>query len=224
MHAFFHDRADAGRQLAARMSHYEKCFQLMVLALPRGGVPVAAVVASRLDAPMDVLVVRKLGVPCEPELAMGAIAPGGVCVLDEEVVDRLEIGGDVVGMVRRLEEGELERRERVYREGRPLLNVTGMTVILVDDGIATGASCHAAIRYLKQLHARSIVVAAPVISVDAFRKLRLLVDDIVTVAFPSVLRSVGSWYKNFEPITDEEVQACLHATNRVHVDAKLARE
>lgn len=224
MNAFFHDRADAGRQLAARMSHYEKCFQLLVLALPRGGVPVASVVASRLDAPMDVLVVRKLGVPCQPELAMGAIAPGGVCVLDEDVVDRLEIGGDVVGMVRRLEELELERRERVYREGRPALDVTGMTVILVADGIATGARCHAAIRYLKQQQARSIVVASPVISVEAFRKLRTLVDDIVTVALPTVLRSVGSWYKNFGQITDEEVQACLHTMNSVHAAPELARE
>jgi len=224
MHAFFHDRADAGRQLAARMSHYEKCFQLLVLALPRGGVPVASAVASRLDAPMDVLVVRKLGVPCQPELAMGAIAPRGVCVLDEDVVDRLEIGGDVVEMVRRQEELELERRERVYREGRPLFDVTGMTVILVDDGIATGATCHAAIRYLKQQHARSIVVASPVISVEAFRKLRLLVDDIVTVALPTVLRSVSSWYKEFEQVTNEEILACLHAMNPVHVASEFARE
>ncbi|MEO6006373.1 MAG: phosphoribosyltransferase family protein [Opitutus sp.] len=210
MNGFFLDRTEAGQRLACRMHEYQNCPHLVVLGLPRGGMPVARAVAAALHTSMDALVVRKLGLPCAEEVAMGAIAPGGVCVLDEDLIDELDIGGDVVSSVRRVEAAELERRNLVYRDGGLPPDVAGKIVVIVDDGVATGATCEAAIVYLKRAGAAKIIVAAPVISMEAFRRLRPIADDIVAVVVPSLLRSVGEWYTRFPQMSDADVCETLH--------------
>lgn len=208
----FRNRRDAGRRLAARLQSYAAREGVVVLGLARGGVPVAAEVATSLGAPLDVLVVRKLGVPCQEELALGAIAPGGVCVLNDALIDSLGIESDAIGAVRLKEQRELERREELYRENRPPLLLRGKTVIVVDDGIATGATMHAAVIYLHQQNPARVVVAAPVIAPDTFRQLEASADDVVAVLVPSELMSVGQWYDDFAPTSDDDVRRVLRGT------------
>jgi len=205
----FRDRREAGRLLAAQLGAYAKRPDVLVLALPRGGVPVAAEVASALGAPLDVFVVRKLGVPGHEEYALGAIATGGVRVLNEEVVQALRIPDRVIDALAGREQEELARRERVYRGHRPPLDVRGRTVILVDDGLATGATMHAAIRALRQQQPARIVVAVPTASPETCAELKTEVDDIICATTPDPFYAVGLWYEDFSQTTDEEVRELL---------------
>lgn len=205
----FSNRQDAGRKLAAGLWKYSNDDRALVLALPRGGVPVAAEVAAVLGKPLDVLVVRKLGVPGHEELAMGAIAGGGVRVLNEEMVAHLQLGRTEVDEVIRRENAELERRERLFRGGRAPLLVAGTTVIVVDDGIATGSTMSAAIELLRQLHAERVVVAVPVAPGDSVRRLRGEADEVVVLLEPEPFIAVSRWYEDFPQVTDAEVHALL---------------
>jgi erythromycin esterase-like protein/predicted phosphoribosyltransferase len=205
----FRDRREAGRQLAAKLATYAGRSDVVVLGLPRGGVPVAAEVARALGAPMDVFIVRKLGVPGYEELAMGAVASGGVRVLNQTVVNGLGIPDYVIDAVGAQEQQELGRRERVYRGGRPAPDVRGKTVILVDDGLATGATMLAAIRALKQMQPARIVVAVPTASADTCEQLKTEADEVVCAMTPEPFRAVGHWYEDFSQTTDEEVRALL---------------
>jgi predicted phosphoribosyltransferase len=209
MPAVFRDRRDAGRRLAAELSNYADQSDLLVLALPRGGVPVAYEVARALHAPLDVFMVRKLGVPGYEELAMGAIATGGLRVLDEELLRSLDIPREVIEHVTAIEMAELERRERQYRGDRPAPDVRGRTVILIDDGLATGSTMRAAIAALKKEGAKRIVVAVPVAPPDTCEALRAQVDDVVCAVTPEPFRAVGLWYGDFSQTTDEEVRDLL---------------
>jgi predicted phosphoribosyltransferase len=205
----FRDRRAAGRRLAAALGRYAGRPDVVVLALPRGGVPVAHEVARALGAPLDVFVVRKLGVPGHEELAMGALATPGVRVLNEPVVRGLGIPPHVIDAVARQEEAELARRERLYRGDRPPLDVRGQTVILVDDGLATGATMHAAVRALRQRQPARIVVAVPTAAAEACEALETEADDVVCAVTPEPFYSVGLWYDDFEQTTDDEVRALL---------------
>jgi predicted phosphoribosyltransferase len=210
----FADRAAAGRALARRLAHYAGRADVVVLGLPRGGVVVAAEVARALHAPLDVYLVRKLGVPGHEELAFGAIASGGVRVLNEDIIAHLGLTDPVINAVAQREERELQRRERAYRGHRPAVDVTGRVVIVVDDGIATGATMAAAVRALRELGPARIVVAAPTAAastVDAFRD---QADEVVTVIAPEEFYGVGQWYVNFDQTTDEEVIALLDRARR----------
>src|SRR5207302_345843 len=182
---------------------------VLVLALPRGGVPVAYEVAHRLGAPLDVFVVRKLGVPGYEELAMGAVATGGVRVLNDQIVERLGLPEYVIDAVAAREHQELARRERLYRGGRPPPDVRGRTVILVDDGLATGATMRAAIMALRQLQPARIVVAVPTASPDTCKELKAEADDVVCAITPEPFLAVGHWYEDFSQTTDEEVRDLL---------------
>lgn len=205
----FHDRAEAGRLLAAKLQAYAGRPGVLVLALPRGGVPVAFEVARSLSAQLDVLLVRKLGLPGQEELAMGAIADGGVRVLNDEVVGELRIPEAVVNRVAAAERRELERRARVYRGERPAPEVRGQTVIVVDDGLATGTTMRAAVTALRARDPGRIVVAVPVASLEALGTLRPLVDDLVCLLAPPVFCALGLWYADFRQTTDAEVCALL---------------
>ena len=205
----FRDRHDAGRRLAARLTQYAHRADVIVLALPRGGVPVGYEVARALGAPLDVFVVRKLGVPGYEELAMGAVATGGVRVLNEELVNRLGIPDHLIDAVAAREQQELVRRERLYRGGRPPPDVRGRTVILVDDGLATGATMHAAIHALRQQQPARIVVAVPAAAPEACEEMRAEVDEAICAITPEPFHAVGLWYLNFSQTTDEEVRALL---------------
>jgi predicted phosphoribosyltransferase len=209
MPAVFRDRRDAGRRLAAELSDYADQSDVLVLALPRGGVPVAYEVARALHAPLDVFMVRKLGVPGYEELAMGAIATGGLRVLDQELLRMLDIPPDVIERVTAIETSELERRERQYRGDRPPPDVRGRTVILIDDGLATGSTMRAAIAALKKEGAKRIVVAVPVAPPETCEALRAQVDDVVCAVTPEPFRAVGLWYGDFSQTTDEEVRDLL---------------
>jgi predicted phosphoribosyltransferase len=205
----FRDRREAGRLLAAKLTAYANRPDVIVLALPRGGVPVAYEVARALGAPLDVFVVRKLGVPGYEELAMGAVATGGVRVLNDQLVNRLGIPDHLIDAVAAREQQELARRERLYRSGRPPLDVRNRTVILVDDGLATGATMHAAIAALRQLHPARIVVAVPTASPETCEEMRAEVDDVICAITPEPFHAVGRWYQDFSQTTDEEVQDLL---------------
>lgn len=205
----FRDRRDAGRQLAEKLRAYANRPDVIVLALPRGGVPVSSEVARALHAPMDVFVVRKLGVPGYEELAMGAVATGRVPVMNDEIVKRLGIPDYVVDAVATGEQQELARRERLYRGGRPLPDVHGRIVILVDDGLATGATMHAAIQALRQQQPARIVVAVPTASPDTCEQMRREVDEVVCAMMPEPFHAVGQWYLDFSQTTDEEVRVLL---------------
>jgi len=205
----FRDRADAGRLLAERLSHYAGRDDVLVLGLPRGGVPVAAEVARALGAPLDVFLVRKLGLPGQEELAMGAIASGGARVLNEELVETLGIPEALIDAVAAREEEELGRRERLYRGERPPPEVEGKTIILVDDGLATGSSMRAAVAALRRLHPARIVVAVPTAPVSTCEELRPEVDELVCARTPQPFYAVGIWYENFNQTTDEEVRRLL---------------
>ena len=205
----FNDRAEAGRVLAEQLRHYAGRPDVIVLALPRGGVPVAYEVARALHAPLDIFVVRKLGIPGHEELAMGAVATGGVRVLNDQVVKGLSIPGFVIDAVANWELLELERRERLYRGNRPPPEVRGKTVILVDDGLATGSTMLAAVQALRKLGPASIVVAVPVASPDTCQLLKEYVDETVCPATPEPFYAVGLWYRDFSQTTDEEVRELL---------------
>ena len=205
----FRDRADAGRALAGLLEWYRTASRVLVLGLPRGGVPVAAEVAAALGAPLDVFVVRKLGVPGREELAMGAIASGGVRVLNQEVVDALAIDPAVVEEVAAREGEELARRERRYRAGRPAPDVAGRVVIVVDDGLATGSTMRAAVTALRLQRSERIVVAVPVGAAVTCRELRGIADEVVCAYTPSPFRAVGEWYEDFLPTDDDQIRAAL---------------
>lgn len=205
----FMDRTDAGRRLAAALEHYRGRDDLVVLALPRGGVPVAYEVARALDAPLDVYVVRKLGTPGRAELAMGAIASGGVMVRNEDIIRHLGISDAQAEAVAERERAELERRERIYRGGREPLDVRGKTVLLVDDGLATGATMRAAVSALAPREPAAVVVAVPTAAPETCDEFRGMVDEVVCVETPQPFLGVGRWYRHFSQTTDEEVQDLL---------------
>jgi len=205
----FKDRHEAGIVLADLLQGYARRNDVVVLALPRGGVPVAYEVAHVLHAPLDVFSVRKLGVPGHPELAMGAIASGGVQVLNEDVLQWYRPDADTIEAVAIVELRELERRERLYREGRPRLLLEGRTVLLVDDGLATGSTMRAAVQAVRQLHAGHVVVAAPVGAPDTCRAMRRVADDVVCAMTPDRFTAVGAWYEDFSETSDDEVRRLL---------------
>lgn len=207
--AIFEDRAQAGRHLAAKLAPYAWRGDVVVLALPRGGVPVGFEVARALCAPLDVLVVRKLGVPGYEEVAMGAVAGGGVLVLDQELIRRLRIAPAGVDQVVARERAEVERRERAYRAGRPPPELRGKTVIVVDDGIATGSTLRAGVAALRQRGPARIVVAAPVAPPSACALLRAVADEVVCLATPEPFTAVGPWYRSFPQTSDHEVRELL---------------
>lgn len=209
----FHDRREAGRVLADLLGRYRDRADLVVMALPRGGVPVAYEIARALGAPLDVFVVRKLGLPGREELAMGAIAGGGVIVLNEDLVEALNISPKTIGRVAGREGRELLRRERLYREGRPPPDLTGKTVLLVDDGLATGASMRAAVEALRAHRPAGIVVAVPTAPEEACRELDALADEMICAATPSPFLAVGMSYEDFAQTTDEEVRDLLRAAS-----------
>jgi putative phosphoribosyl transferase len=210
----FHNRGEAGRILARDLqaaigSNTADAPYILVLGLPRGGVPVAFEVARGLAAELDVFLVRKLGVPGEQELALGAIASGGVRVLNRELIEHLQLSSDLVDRVTAVEQRELERREQLYREGRPCVPVKGRTVVLVDDGLATGASIMAAIRALRPQDPLRIIVAVPVATKHTCGELEKEVDQLVCLAAPQTLGAVGLWYEDFRQVSDDEVRKLL---------------
>ncbi len=204
--ALFRDRSDAGRRLAQRLSIYEGRNDVLVLALPRGGVPVGLEIARALKAPLEIFLVRKLGVPGQEELAMGAIATGGVRVLNEGIIEALRISPAAIDVVTAKEQRELARRERAYRGRRPTPDVHDQMVILVDDGLATGASMRAAIVALRTRKPARIVVAVPTAAPDVCKEFEREVDEIVCFATPQPFLGVGFWYEDFDQISDERVR------------------
>lgn len=215
MLARFRDRRDAGRRLAADLAAYANRPDVLVLALPRGGVPVASEVARALDAPLDVFVVRKLGVPGHEEYAMGAIASGGAVLLNEHVVRSVGVTQAEVQRVLQSERRELERREERYRGDRPAPPVAGSTVILVDDGLATGSTMMVAVSALREEKPARIVVAVPVASPDTCAAMRRAADDVVCSMTPEPFQAVGLWYDDFSQTSDEEVHELLERAAHV---------
>jgi len=205
----FRDRAEAGRVLAGKLAGYADRPGVLVLALPRGGVPVAFEVARSLNAPLDVFLVRKLGVPGHEELAMGAIASGGVRVLNRSVVDHLKIPDSVIEAVATSERRELLRREHDYRDDRPAVDVRGRTVILIDDGLATGSTMRSAVAALRRQGPGRLVVAVPIASPSTCEELRDEVDEVVCARTPEPLRAVGLWYEDFSQTSDDQVRDLL---------------
>ena len=205
----FENRAEAGRYLATKLSHYANRPDVLVLALPRGGVPVAFEVAQTFHTPLDIFVVRKLGMPGHEEMAMGAIASGGVRVLNQEVVEEFQIANAIIDRVAQEELQELRRREVTYRGSRPNPRIQGRTVILVDDGLATGASMRAAVTALKLLNPAHIVVAVPAAARSTCEELEADVDEVICAMTPEPFFAVGLWYEDFSQTTDEEVRQLL---------------
>lgn len=210
----FGDRRDAGRQLGERLTLDRALRDVVVLGLARGGLPVAEEVATALSAPLDILVVRKVGVPYQPEVAMGAIGEDGVVVEDEDVLRLARVAPSVFAAAAARERAELERRIRRYRGNRDLTRLTGKTVIIVDDGIATGATMRAACAVVRGAGAVRVVLAAPVASSEAARRLRHDADEVVALTLVDGSFSVGQWYRHFEPTSDEEVIECLERAGR----------
>lgn len=208
MYTRFRDRSDAGCALAERLAHLAG-HDCIVLALPRGGLPVAYEVARALGAPLDVLNVRKLGVPSQPELAMGAVSTGGVRVLNEEIIRAVGVGREDVEFATETQRKEIDRREQLYRGGRPAPVLAGRTVILVDDGIATGATMRAAITVVRAQQAKRVVVGTPVAAASTVSELSSEVDEIVSVLMPANMFAIGLWYQDFPQLTDADVQAVL---------------
>ncbi|PYS89822.1 MAG: phosphoribosyl transferase [Acidobacteria bacterium] len=205
----YRDRTEAGKRLAAELEAYAGRADVLVLALPRGGVPVAFEVAAALHAPLDIFLVRKLGVPGHEELAMGAIATGGVRVLNEDVMRYINIPDEVIDAVAAKEQRELARREQLYRDDRPAPDVRGRTVILVDDGLATGSTMRAAAAALRKQQPAKIIVAVPVAAAATCDEFRAEVDEVVCAVTPEPFQAVGLWYKDFSQTTDEEVHDLL---------------
>ena len=223
MAMIFTDRRDAGRRLAEALRPVAAGRDVLVLGLPRGGIPVAFEVAEALDAPLDVFVVRKLGAPGQPELAMGAIASGGIRFLNEDVIDLLHVPPEAVEFVAEAEQRELERREREYRGARPFPDVHGRTVIIVDDGLATGATMMAAIQALQLRAPARIIAAAPTGAEETCRLIRTAADECVCVITPDPFYGVGQWYEDFAQTSDDEVRALLDAATRAHPAGGPAR-
>jgi len=209
----FRNRTEAGQKLAARLQAYNHQPDVLVLALPRGGVPVGYEIARALHAPVDVFVVRKLGVPWNPELAMGAVATGGVRVFEEETVRMLAIPGEEIAKVAAREVRELERRERAYRGGRTPFPVAGRKVILVDDGVATGSTMRAGVAALRRLRPAQIVIAVPVAPRATCAMLRKLADEVVCLIEAEDFFAIGEWYEDFSQLTDQDVQKLLSDTS-----------
>jgi len=213
-YAAYQDRFDAGRRLATMLDGYAHRPDVIVLALPRGGVPVGFEVAMALGTPLDVFVVRKLGVPGHEELAMGAIASGGIRVINEDVIRAYNVSDAEIETVTAVEQQELERRERIYRDNRPLPPLHDHTVILVDDGLATGSTMRVAVLALRQESPARIVVAVPVAAAETCDEFHTLVDDVVCAETPSPFYAVGLWYEDFAQTTDEEVHDLLTANTQ----------
>jgi len=205
----FRDRKDAGIQLGKRLSGLRLGKDVIVLGLPRGGVPVAFEVAMALDAPLDVMVVRKIGARFNPELALGAVAFGGVTVYNEALLRDLGLGEEDLEDIRARERAELERREHAYRDARPMPDLAGKTVVLVDDGIATGATMVAAVSAVRALHPKRVIVAVPTSAVDSAARLEAVADRVITLATPEPYFGVGAWYAEFHQLDDAEVVRCL---------------
>lgn len=205
----FLNRAEAGRLLAIRLASYAKRSDVIVLGLPRGGVPVAFEVAQRLQVPLDICLVRKLGVPGHKELAMGAIASGGVRVLNYDLISWLNINSKTIDHVAERELRELQRRDRAYRGDRPQPDLCDRTVILIDDGLATGATMQSAIAIVQQQHPRQVIVAVPVAPQETCDKLKAEVDEIICLITPEPFYAIGLWYENFAQTTDAEVCSLL---------------
>ena len=216
----FQDRRHAGRVLAGKLDHYGDRRDVVVLALPRGGVPVAFEVAEALDAPLDLFLVRKLGTPGHRELAMGAIASGGIRVLNDDVVRWYGIAPAAIDAVAQEEQRELERRELAYREGREPAVLEGRIVVLVDDGLATGSTMRAAVLAVKQRNPSKVIVAVPVGAPETCRELSSDADEVVCARMPDPFSAVGQWYLNLDQTTDEEVRELL----REHMHTSNARQ
>jgi predicted phosphoribosyltransferase len=209
MERAFPNRAEAGRELAEKLGSYTGRDNVIVLGLPRGGVPVAYEVAKRLRAPLDVFIVRKLGVPGFEELAAGAIASGGVRVLNEDVVRAIQYASEAIEAVTAKETAELQRREQIYREGRPAPELRDKIAILVDDGLATGATMRAAVKALRQQGAGQIVVAVPVGPPDTCQELAQLADETICLSTPPFFQAVGQYYEDFSQTSDDDVRELL---------------
>lgn len=210
----FSDRYEAGKILAAQLKDYANKPDVIVLSLPRGGVPVGYEIAKALALPLDVFIVRKLGVPGHEELAMGAIATGGTTIFNEEIIDELHISQSAIELILQTEQEELKRRETSYRDNMPLPNLQGKTVILVDDGIATGATMRAAIKAILQHKPASIILAVPVIALSTYNEMSALVDKIVCSLKPLNFYAVGLWYDDFSQTTDSEVSDLLKSSKK----------
>lgn len=215
MMAIFSNRVEAGKRLAEELSKYSNRADVLILALPRGGVPVAFEVAKELNVKMDIFIVRKLGVPGNEELAMGAIASDDVRVLNENVIRSYQIPDRVIATVAANELRELERRERKYRGDHPKPDINGMTVILIDDGLATGATMHAAVEAIKTKNPAKLVVAVPTASPDMCKFFEDKVDEIICATTPEPFYAVGAWYQDFSQTTDEEVIELLDKAVRL---------
>jgi predicted phosphoribosyltransferase len=213
----FQDRRHAGRKLARNLSIYAGKADILILALPRGGVPVAYEVALALNAPLDVFIVRKLGLPGREELAMGAVASGGVRVLNGDIIRMLSIPDEVINLVAKRELQELQRRERLYRGNRPKPELRDRTILLIDDGLATGASMRAAIAGLRAQHPARIVIAVPTAAPDVCEAFQSEADEIICAITPEPFYGVGRWYEDFSPVSDEEVQVLLEEANRQYL-------
>jgi putative phosphoribosyl transferase len=220
----FANRMEAGKVLAQRLRHYAGRHDVTVLALPRGGVPVGFAVARELQAPLDVLLVRKLGVPGHPEYAFGAVASGGLHVLQQDVIDTLDIPPQVVDSIMRRELQEIVRRDKLYREGLPPPQLQGRIAILVDDGLATGSTLLAGVRALRSVRPARLVAAAPVAAPEACRQLGTEVDEMICVRTPDPFYAVGLWYEEFEQTSDAEVCGLLaQARSERELRAQMAR-
>jgi putative phosphoribosyl transferase len=215
----FHDRTEAGRVLGGLLCDYARDPSTLVLALPRGGVPVAFEVASAISAPLDVFLVRKLGSPHQPELAMGAIASGGVRVLNHDVIDAYSISPEEIEAVTAREREELDRRAHAYRGDRPDVDAAGRTVILIDDGLATGSTMRAAIEALRIQKPAKIVVAVPVAAAENLAALQKEVDEVVSAHTPTPFFAVGRWYRDFSPAMDREISQLLRRPTQKHMAA-----
>ncbi len=213
-HLPFRDRVEAGQLLAAELASHKLPTNVIVLALPRGGVPVGLEVAKVLHAPLDVVVVRKLGVPWQPELAMGAIAGRSAQVLDHDLIAELRISQEDIDAALKKERAEVERREKLYRSGRPGLDLHSRTVLLVDDGLATGSTMLVAVRYVRTFKPAKTMIAVPVGSAEACERLKKEVDDFVCLASPEYFMAVGEWFEDFRQVSDAEVQQLLEQSRQ----------
>lgn len=210
------DRVDAGRRLADALDDYEGGDDVVVYGLPRGGVPVAAEVARALDAPLDVLIVRKLGVPGQPELAMGAVASGGVRVLNDEILRQIHVSHDQIDRISEEQRHEVRKREERLRGDADVPDVKGKTALVIDDGIATGSTMRASVEALRELGPEKVAVAVPVASHGACEDMEEVADDVVCLETPSPFHAVGAWYENFNQTTDAEVKRLLEQARGSH--------
>lgn len=217
MEPLFHDRAEAGRDLATKLARYANRSDVVVLALPRGGVPVAFEVAQAIRAPLDVFLVRKLGVPGREELAMGALASGGVRVLSEDVIRAFGISAEEIAQITAREQEEIARQERVFRGSRPTSEIRDRTVILIDDGLATGATMRAAVVALRQQGPARIVVAVPVGAAESCAEFQSEADEVICARMPRPFYGVGMWFEDFSQTTDQEVRSLLAQSAETYV-------